>query len=118
MNYVAVEFDNGLNNTHVLGYLRTPDDFHPLWSIGFRQYIIDTYKVNKGTVKIYPLRVRLTSETMGKDIVGYKNMEDDFNMALSSDFYYPISPTTNSIRRQWSKLSPKSPDYCAKDSNL
>ena len=114
MNYVAIEFDNGVNNTHVLGYLRTPDDFHPLWSIGFRQYLIDTYKV-KGTVRIYPLRVRPTPENMGKDLPGYKNMEDDFNQALGSDFYYPISPATNSIRRQWSKLDPKSPDYLAKN---
>ena len=27
MNYAAIEFDNGLNNTHMLGYLIIPEDF-------------------------------------------------------------------------------------------
>ena len=41
MNFVAIEFYNGLNNTHVLGYLKIPEDFDSLWGMGFRNYIID-----------------------------------------------------------------------------
>ena len=43
MNFAAIEFDNNLNNTHVLGYLRIPEDFNSLWSMGFRDYIIEKY---------------------------------------------------------------------------
>ena len=63
MNYAAIEFYNGLNNTHVLGYLRIPEDFNSLWAMGFRNYIIDKYFV-KGLVKIYPLKVSYTTILM------------------------------------------------------
>lgn len=117
MNFVAIEFDNGMNNTHVLGYLKIPDNFHSLWAMGFRNYIVDKYFV-KGLVKIYPLRVRNTSEKMGRDIPGYTNMEDDFKAALSSTYYYPECASTNTIRRQYSMLDPKSLDYTSKDQRL
>lgn len=110
MSYVAVEYDNGVNNTHVLGSLRVPDQFHPLWSFGFRSYLTDKYKVT-GEVKIYPLRVRETPDNMGNGPLGYTDMRDDFSLALRSNNYYPECATTNSIRRQWSTLDPKSPDY-------
>ena len=110
MNFVAVEFDNRMNNTHVLGYLRTPNNFHPLWSIGFRQYLSDKYKVKDG-VRIYPLRVKQNSDNMGKDLPGYTDMEEDFISALKSNYYYPICATNDSIRRQWSMFDPAKPDY-------
>lgn len=114
MSFVAVEFDNGVNNTHVVGYLRIPENFHSSWSLGFRCYIADMYNV-KGPIEIYPLNVRLTNDTMGSDIAGYTNMEDDFNMALRSNHYYPECADTDFIRRQWSMLDPMSPDYHVKE---
>lgn len=110
MSYVAVEFDNGTNHTHVNGYLRIPDQFHPLWSFGFRTYLVEKYKVT-GEVKIYPLRVRETPDNMGNGPINYTDMRDDFSLALGSNVHYPICAITNSIRRQWSTLDPKSPDY-------
>lgn len=117
MDFVAIEFDNGLNNTHVLGYLKIPDNFHSLWAMGFRNYIIDKYLV-KGLVKIYPLKVSYTTGMNGLDIPGYTNMEDDFKAALSSTYYYPECDSTNTVRRQYSTLDPKSPDYTSKDQKL
>ena len=117
MNFVAIEFYNGLNNTHVLGYLRIPEDFNSLWDMGFRNYIIDKYFV-KGLVKIYPLKVSYTTGMNGLDIPGYTNMEEDFKAALSSTYYYPECTSTNAIRVQYSKLDPRSPDYTSKDQKL
>ena len=117
MNFVAIEFDNGLNNTHMLGYLKIPEDFNSLWAMGFRNYIIDKYFV-KGLVKIYPLKVSYTTGMNGLDIPGYTNMEEDFKAALSSTYYYPECASTNSIRVQYSKLDPRSPDYTSKDQKL
>lgn len=115
MTFVAVEFDNKVNNTHVQGFLRIPTGFNPKWHLGFRQYLIDTYKIID-PIQIYPLNVRLTTDEMGKRCRGsYKNMEDDFNLALRSLKYYPMSKENDSIRRQWSKLDPSSPDYRIKD---
>lgn len=73
MNFVAIEFDNGINNTHVLGYLKVPDNFHYLWAMGFRDYIRDTYKASN--VHIYPLRARRGNEETDGDpnIVGCTN---------------------------------------------
>lgn len=115
MNFVAIEFDNGVNNTHALGYLKVPDNFHYLWAMGFRDYIRETYKATD--VRIYPLRVRHGNEETDGDpnLVGYTNMEDDFIKALRSNYYYPVCASTNSIRRQWSMLDPMTPDYTPKE---
>lgn len=110
MSYVAIEFDNGVNNTHVLGYLRIPNQFHPLWSTGFRSYLVDKYKV-PGKVLIYPLRVRENPDSIDLDHSGYTDMRDDFSSALRNIAYYPACSITNAIRRQWSGLDPESPDY-------
>ena len=49
MRIVGIDFDNGSNGTHTLGYLRIPDDFSPSWQIGFRTYLanlLEIFEVN------------------------------------------------------------------------
>lgn len=114
MKFVGVEFDNGVNNTHKRGYLRIPEQFDPAWHLGFRDYLREKYKV-KGGIKVYNINVHLTSDTMGHDLPGYDNMEDDFNLALRSNTYYPPDEENDHIRRQWSMLDPMSPDFHPKE---
>lgn len=114
MKFVAIEFDNGLNNTHTMGYLRIPEQFNPVWHLGFRDYLREKYKVSGG-IKIYNLNLRTNSDTIGLTVPGYTNMEDDFNLALRSNNYYPPDEDTDNIRRQWAKLDPISPDFCVKE---
>lgn len=113
MKFYGIEFDNGVNNTHVKGYLRAPEQFNPSWHLGFRTYLVDKYKATNLT--IYNINTRLTPDTMGHDLTGYHNMEDDFNLALRSNFYYPIDDVTDNIRRQWARLDPASPDFRMKE---
>lgn len=110
MAYVGIDFDNKINNTHVFGYLRIPDQMYPTWTEGFREYLKDVYKATGG-IHIYPLRVRETPETMGLDLSGRTNMRNDFSSALASIVYYPECDETEYIRRQWSTLDPTSTDY-------
>ena len=117
MNFVAIEFDNGLNNTHMLGYLRIPEDFNYFWAMGFIDYVTDKYHAI-GPIKVYPLKVSYTTGMDGLDIPGYTDMEEDFKEALSSTHYYPECDSTNAIRVQYSKLDPRSPDYTSKDQKL
>lgn len=113
MRFVAIEFKNKKNGTDTKGYLRIPENFNTNWSMGFRQYLIDTYGAE--CLNIYPLNVHLDSDTMGRAIVGYSNMEDDFNMALRSNIYYPPSPNNDNIRRAWSMLDPMQEYFVKKE---
>lgn len=117
MKFVAIEFRNGVNNTNMLGYLKIPDSFDPMWSVGFRCYLMDKYMIPNGVIRIYPLKFRNTPEAMGRDIAGYTNLEDDFNLALRSTYYYPNDPDSDRIRRQYSVLDPMCPDYRVKERN-
>lgn len=114
MNFVAIEFDNGVNGAHVKGYLRIPNDFNPLWHLGFRKYLSEKYQPTS-SILIYPLRIHQDPNSMGKPIPGYKNMEDDFNMALRSNIYYPIGDETSNIRREWAMMDPRSCDFVKKN---
>ena len=116
MSYVAIEFDNKVNNTHVKGYLRIPDNFNGSWSLGFRNYLRDKYKIT-GDLKIYPLHVKINHGEKSPSVspIGYTNMEDDFNLALRSNTYYPRSPESDATRREWSMLDPLSQDFTVKE---
>lgn len=110
MRFVAVEYKSG--NNKVLGFLRIPEDFPVSWFLGFREYLSVEKKAND--IKIYPLNISMNSDTMGKTPSDCTNMEDDFNLALRSNKYYPICDETDAIRRSWSKMDPRSLDYCVK----
>lgn len=110
MSFVAVEFGEKANASYILGYLRIPEDFPPTWHLGFRRYLKDKYKIS-GQLKIYPLPVHQNQNTLTINPVGYKNMEDDFNLAIQSTKYYPICDETDAIRRSYSKLDLMSADY-------
>ena len=110
MRFVAIEYKSG--NNKVLGFLRIPEDFPVSWHLGFREYLTD--KKNASNITIYPLNIHMTSDTMGKTPSDCINMEDDFNLALRSNNYYPICDETDAIRRSWSKMDPRSLDYGAK----
>lgn len=114
MNFVAIEFDNHVNNTHVKGYLRIPSNFDPVWHLGFRKYLRDKYK--SLNIKIYPLNIHQNeSDTIGKDIVGFKNMEDDFILALRNTCYYPNNERNNHVLRQWAMLDPMTESFTVKE---
>ena len=115
MRFVAIEFDNSLNNTHVRGYLKIPENFNGSWSLGFRDYLIDKYKV-KGDIKIYPLHFHVNHGDNGSVApAGYANMEDDFNLALRSNTWYPRSPQSDATRREWSMVDSVSQDFTVKE---
>lgn len=113
MQFVAIEYDNNVNNTHMKGYLKIPDNFNNTWSIGFRNYLIDKYKAT--ALKIYPLNFKVNHGDNGSVVPNYTNLEDDFNFALRSNTYYPISPDSDATRRAWSMLDPISPDFTPKE---
>jgi len=109
MRFVAIEFKDD-QGAHVKGYLRIPMNFTSGWHIGFMRYLQSKYNT-KSPIQIYPLHVHLTPSTMGKRLAGYVNMEDDFNMALRSNCYYPLGEETDYVRRSWTQLDPMSHDY-------
>lgn len=114
MRFVAIEYIDGTNNNKVLGYLRIPENMPAIWSNGYRDYLRDKKKVS-GDIQIYPLNVHLlTPDTMGKAPTGYTNLEDDFNLALRSNKYYP-SESSETIRRAWSMMDPMSQDFAPKE---
>lgn len=108
MRIVGIDFDNGSNGTHTLGYLRIPDDFSPSWQIGFRTYLANTYKATN--IKIYPLNVPVGVNAT--DIVddytlrSRINMDQDFNNAINCTKAYPECDENNAIRRQWQTMYP------------
>lgn len=107
MRFVAVEYRSG--NNKVLGFLRIPENFPVSWHLGFREYL--TIEKKATNIKIYPLNISMNSDTIGKTPSDCTNMEDDFNLALRSNNYYPICDETDAIRRSWSRMDPKSLDY-------
>jgi hypothetical protein len=111
MRFVSVEYKSG--NNKVLGFLRIPDNFPAQWPIGFIEYLKEEKKA-VGDIIIYPLNIKVTSDIMGKLPSGCTNMEDDFNLALRSNKYYPQCDTTDAIRRAWSNMDPRSLDYSVK----
>ena len=113
MNFVAIEYDNKVNNSHAKGFIRIPNDFHPEWSIGYRAYLCDKYKAEN--IRIYPLNVQLNSDSMGYNISGFENMEDSFILALRSTEYYPNTNTNAYIRRQWAMLDPTTQSFTVKE---
>ena len=112
MKFIAIEFYNGVSNIDFKGFLRIPDNFSGTWPIGFIEYIRDNYKAEN--ISIYPLNIHLTSDTMGKDITGYINMEDDFTKALKNLKYYRPCAFNANLRRQWSSMSPSNQDFIPK----
>lgn len=113
MRFVAVEYKDGTNNNQVKGYIRIPDNMPPIWSNGYRDYLKEKKRVI-GDIKIYPLNIHLNSDTMGKAPLGYTNLEDDFNLALRSNKYYP-NESFAAVRRAWSMMDPMSPDFAPKE---
>ena len=116
MRFVAIEYNiPSLVNKPFKGYLRIPDDFPSSWVVGFDAYLRREKKV-KGEITYYPLNIRtMTPLGMGKDIPGYDNLEDDFNLAIRSTKYFPSNPDNDAIRRAWSKRDSMSPDYAPKE---
>lgn len=104
MAFVAIEYGQGDNRT--LGYLRIPSNFNPKWHLGFRKYLSQKYKATE--IKIYPIPVHQNTDTITIAPVGYKDMEDDFNLALQSFEYYPPTQVNSDIRRSWMKSTPRS----------
>ena len=113
MRFVAIEYDIPNTSNHVKGYLRIPDNVPANWHMGYYNYLREEKSI-VSDIKIYPLNVHLDSNTMGKVITGYTNLEDEFNLALRSNKYYPISEEYDAVRRSFSKLDPMSPDYMVK----
>lgn len=111
MRFIAVELGVKTSANYILGYLRVPDDLPPSWFIGFRQYLIDKYKVEP---KIYPIPVHQNTTSMTVYPKGYTNMEDDFNLALRSLKYYPSSQDNDATKRAYAKLDPTSSMFIEK----
>ena len=76
INFVAIEFDNGLNNTHVLGYLRIPEAHAPkgieiFGNLKIAKYMrviqaivkLDCYKINHNGPHFYSLMNMTIQET-------------------------------------------------------
>ena len=114
MRFVGIEYDIPNTSNHTKGYLRIPDSMPPGWFIGYEDYLKKEKKV-VSKIHIYPLNIKLDSDTMGSAITGYDNLEDEFNLALRSNKYFPRCEETDAIRRAWSMMDPVSPDYAPKE---
>jgi hypothetical protein len=115
MRFVGIEYDVPNTNKRLKGFLRIPENFPPYWIGGFIEYLRDSKNIT-GNIDVYPLNVRtMTPDKMGKPIAGYDDLEDDFNLAIRSNKYYPSCPQNDAIRRCWSKLDPTTPTYAPKE---
>lgn len=113
MRYVAIEYYvNGVSEPYK-GYLKIPTDFPDGWAMGFIQYLKD--EKNARNVRVYPYKVVPTPRTLGDGVENFKNMEDDFILALRSNKYFPPNPKNQRIRRMWAMSDPKYATFAPKE---
>lgn len=112
MRYVGIEFTIRNVSNEYKGWLKIPNDFPPNWHIGFVKYLKDNKNVTK--IDIYPYKIDTNPEDMGDGPRGWINMEDDFNLALRSNKYYPPTKENQHIRRLWSTFDPVNLTYAPK----
>lgn len=106
MRYVAIEYHAPKTNENYKGFLSIPEEFPATWSLGFRDYIRDKNDMTScDEINIYPINLPTDHYSMGITPKGYKNMYDDFVLALRSVKYYPPCQRNDAIRRMWSKHS-------------
>ena len=108
MRFVGIEYDNKSNRVHVSGYLRIPDDIYASWQIGYRKYLINTYKAEN--INIYPLSVSFGTNSLDDalehTLSGKTDLASDFNKAINCTKAFPESFENNAIRRQWQNMYP------------
>lgn len=112
MRYVAIEYHAPKTNQNYKGFLSIPEEFPGNWSNGFVDYIRDKNNMTScDDVDIYPLNLPTNHYSMGITPNGYKNMYDDFVLALRSNKYYPSNKQNDAIRRMWSKHTPQTQTF-------
>lgn len=103
MIYMAIEYDEPSTNKHVKGYIRFQDNFPGSWFTGFDKYLREELHVTS-RLDIYTLNIQTTSDSIGKDPVGYTNLDAYFNEAIRSEKYFPSSEINDNMRRKWAEL--------------
>ena len=104
MRFVGIEFDNKVNNTHVEGYAIIPESLSPIWQVGFRKYLLNTYKAQN--INIYNLSVvsGVNATDYMLSLKGKTNLEEDLDKAITCTKAFPRNDENDSLRRQWQSM--------------